>query len=411
MSLNRLGADFADHKGGRAPTGDGQARVAAMDFDWTRDDEAYRAELRGFLHDALGRDWRGYVGLSTAEYKAASIAFCRKMADRGYLTQSWPREYGGQEASAWRAAILSEEVGSPYGEPRGSQYMNVNWIGPAIMRFGSADQKAYFLPKISAGDITWAQGFSEPDAGSDLASLRTRAVRDGDDYVVNGEKIWTSHTGIAEWLFLLVRTDPTEKRSKGISVLLVPMDTPGLQINKVLGFVGESAFSNPVFTDMRVPAANRLGPENGGWSVVRYALAFERIGVAHYRHAENQLNALAREANARGLMDDPIVLTKLAEAWEAVEAARLLYFRVVDLRDHDSPPTADSNVARVAGTRAYQVVAEAADLILAEQSLGGVGRSRFNLTAGITSGATEIQLDQVATRFLNLPRPAVGARE
>jgi alkylation response protein AidB-like acyl-CoA dehydrogenase len=279
------------------------------------------------------------------------------------------------------------------------------------MRFGTEAQKAYFLPRISAGDITFSQGFSEPDAGSDLASLRTRAVRDGDDYVVNGEKIWTSHTAIAEWLFLLVRTDPAEKRSKGISVLLVPMDTPGLKVNKVAGFVGESAFSNPVFTDMRVPVTNRLGPENGGWAVVRYALAFERIGVAHYRHAENQLNALAREANDRGLMDDPAVQAKLGEAWEAVEAARLLYFRVVDLRAQGSPPTADSNVARVAGTRAYQIVAEAADLVLAEHGLGGVGRSRFNFTAGITSGATEIQLDQIATRYLNLPRPAVGARD
>jgi len=380
-----------------------------MDFDWTADDIEYRAELRAFLRGALGPDWQGYKGMTPAEYKAAAGAFCRKMAERGYLTQNWPKEYGGQDAPAWRAAILSEEVGSPAGEPRGSQYMNVNWIGPAIMRFGSPEQKAYFLPRISAGDITFSQGFSEPDAGSDLASLRTRAVRDGDDYVVNGEKIWTSHTAIAEWLFLLVRTDAVEKRSKGISVLLTPMNTPGLTINKVAGFVGESAFSNPVFTDMRVPVANRLGPENGGWAVVRYALAFERIGVAHYRHAENQLNALAREANARGLMDDPAVQAKMGEAWEAVEAARLLYFRVVDLRAHDSPPTADSNIARVAGTRAYQTVAEAADLVLAEHGLGGVGRSRFNLTAGITSGATEIQLDQIATRHLGLPRPAVGA--
>jgi alkylation response protein AidB-like acyl-CoA dehydrogenase len=382
-----------------------------MDFDWTPDDIDYRAELRAFLRGALGPDWRGYGGLSTAQYKAAAGEFCRKMAERGYLTQNWPKEYGGQDAPAWRAAILSEEVGSPYGEPRGAQYMKVNRLGAALMRFGTEAQKAYFLPRISAGDITFSQGFSEPDAGSDLASLRTRAVRDGDDYVVNGEKIWTSHTAIAEWLFLLVRTDPAEKRSKGISVLLVPMDTPGLKVNKVAGFVGESAFSNPVFTDMRVPVTNRLGPENGGWAVVRYALAFERIGVAHYRHAENQLNALAREANDRGLMDDPAVQAKLGEAWEAVEAARLLYFRVVDLRAQGSPPTADSNVARVAGTRAYQIVAEAADLVLAEHGLGGVGRSRFNFTAGITSGATEIQLDQIATRYLNLPRPAVGARD
>ncbi len=380
-----------------------------MDFDWTDDDVRYRAELRAFLQEALGRDWRGYDKTDHGAYKAAAGEFCRKMAEHGYLTQSWPREYGGQDASAWRSAILSEEIGSPYGEPRGSQYMNVNWIGPAIMRFGTPDQKAYFLPRISAGDVTWAQGFSEPDAGSDLASLRTRAIRDGDDYVVTGEKIWTSHTAIAEWIFLLVRTDADEKRSKGISVLLVPMDTPGLTVHQIPGVAGEGAFSNPVFTEMRVPVANRLGPENGGWAVVRYALAFERIGVAHYRHAENQLNAVARAANARGLGDDPAVQAKLGEAWEAIEAARLLYYRVVDLRAKDAPPSADTSIARVAGTRAYQLVADAADLVLGEYGLEGVGRSRFNLTAGITSGTTEVQLDQVATKHLDLPRPHVGA--
>jgi alkylation response protein AidB-like acyl-CoA dehydrogenase len=119
-----------------------------MDFDWTADDIEYRAELRSFLRDALGPDWQGYKGMAPAEYKAAG-AFCRRMAERGYLTQNWPKEYGGQDAPAWRAAILSEEVGSPAGEPRGSQYMNVNWIGPAIMRFGAPEQKAYFLPRIS----------------------------------------------------------------------------------------------------------------------------------------------------------------------------------------------------------------------------------------------------------------------
>ncbi|MBV9994878.1 MAG: acyl-CoA dehydrogenase family protein [Caulobacteraceae bacterium] len=380
-----------------------------MNLDWTADDIEYRRELKAFLLEALGPDWKGYGHLSSADYKAASVAFCQKMAERGYLTQNWPREYGGAEASPWRAAILSEELSVYEGDPRGSQYMNVNWIGPAMMQFGSEAQKAFFLPKISAGEITFSQGFSEPEAGSDLASLRTQAVRDGDEYVVNGEKIWTSHTSIAEWLFLLVRTDPSERRSKGITVLLVPMNTPGLKVNKVAGFVGESAFSNPVFTDMRVPVANRLGAENAGWAVVRWALAFERIGVAHYRRAATLLDRTVREIEARGLMGDPAIQAKVGEAWEAVEAARLLFFRVVDLRAQGSPPTADSNLARVAGTRAYQIVAETAELALAEYGLEGAGRSRFTLTSGVASGTTEVQLDQIATRFLNLPRPAVGA--
>ncbi|MGE0387686.1 MAG: acyl-CoA dehydrogenase family protein [Gammaproteobacteria bacterium] len=376
-----------------------------MDFQWTPEDEAYRAELRQFLFQALGPDWKGYDHADLETYERESKKFCAGMAERGWLTQSWPREYGGQDASPWRAAILSEETW-PRGEPRGPQYMNVNWIGPAIMKFGTPEQKAYHLNRISRGDVCWCQGFSEPGAGSDLAALRTQAVREGDHYVVNGEKIWTSHTGLAEWCFLLVRTDPAQKRAKGITCLLVPTNTPGFKINKVAGFMGEQAFANPVFTDMRVPVANRVGEENEGWEVVRYALAFERVGAAHHKSCEVRLNALAEIAHQEGRMDDPHIRAKFGQAWALTEAARILYYKVVDLRAHGSGPTTDSNMSRVAGTMAYRAVHELCLLLMGEEALvrGSVGDATRTMSFGIAAGTYEIQLDQIATQQLGMKR-------
>lgn len=376
-----------------------------MNFDWTEEDDGYRSELQEFLAQMLPRGWNGYDHSNIPEYERESKKFAAAMAERGWLTQNWPKEYGGKEAPPWHAAILSEEVW-PIGEPRGPQYMNVNWIGPAIMQFGTEEQKAYHLNRISRGDVCWAQGFSEPDAGSDLASLRTRAVRDGDEYVVNGEKIWTSHTPLAEFIFLLVRTDPNEKRSKGITVLLVPIDTPGLEIREVPGFVGETSFSNPVFTDMRVPVSARLGEENQGWEVVRTALAFERVGAAHHKTCERNLNRLAKRAHELGMMEDELVRAKFAEAWGATEAARLLFYRVVDLRAHDSPPTPDSNISRVAGTAAQRLTMELSYMVYGENSLEAHGEADFRRTmaSSVAAGTTEIQLDQIATRLLELPR-------
>ena len=373
-----------------------------MDFEWTRDDDEYRAEVRAFLSEQLPEGWSGYDQADFEQYERDSKRFCRAMAERGWLTQNWPTEYGGQDASPWRAAVLSEELWS-IGEPRGPQYMNANWIGPAIMRYGTEAQKQLHLTRISGGDVCWCQGFSEPEAGSDLASLRTTAVRDGDDYVVNGTKVWTSHVGIAEYCFLLVRTDPDSRRGDGISCLLVRMDTPGIETTRIPGF---KIFHQLAFQDTRVPVDCRLGEENGGWEVVRWALAFERVGAAHHRTAELTLERHAAHARATHQFDDPEVAVLFAEAWEKIEAARRLYYRVVDLRAHDHPPNADSNISRIAGNAAHKAVADVARQIYAEEALvaDGPGDSRSIMTYSVAAGATEIQLDQVAIRHLGLPR-------
>ena len=380
-----------------------------MEFEWSDGDAAYRRELCAFLERELPANWAemSVHGPGSDAQAAFSREFCAKLAERGWLTQSWPAAYGGADATPWRHAILSEEMWR-VGEPRGSQYMNVNWIGPTIMKYGSQEQKVFHLPRISAGNVLWCQGFSEPEAGSDLVSLRSAAVRDGDDYVVNGSKIWTSYVAGAEYCFLLVRTDPGSKRHKGITVLLAPMDAPGIEVREVPAVIGERYFHELFFDDARIPASTRLGPEGEGWSVVSYALAFERVGAMRYARAELTLDALAGSARERGLLDDPVVQEKLGAARCAVEASRVLSYRVIDLRAKGSEPTADTNVARVAGTLCENAVGDLALEIFGPEALayGNFAESywRLAMTAGVAVGTTEINLNLIASRWLDLPR-------
>jgi alkylation response protein AidB-like acyl-CoA dehydrogenase len=380
-----------------------------LEFGWTDADREYRHELRAFLDAELPPNWEEMSkgGPGSEAQARFSREFAARLAERGWLTQHWPRDYGGVDASPWRHAITSEEMWSR-GEPRGPQYMNVNWIGPAIMKFGTEEQKREHLGQISRGEALWCQGFSEPEAGSDLAALRTLAIRDGDDYLVNGSKIWTSYANHADFCFLLVRTDPDSKRQRGISVLLMPMDTPGVEIREIPAVVGERYFHEVFLTDARVPASCRLGPEHEGWSVVTYALQYERVGAPRYARAALTLDQLAERARQRGRLDEPGILEKLGDARALCEAARILTYRVIDQRAKDKPPSADSNVARVAGTLAERAVAELALELFGAESLeyGSFGDSQFRMamTAGVAVGATEIQLNLVASRFLGLPK-------
>jgi len=380
-----------------------------VEFSWPDDDARFRQALRDFLDETLPEDWEEISRHGPGSDAQASFSrdFCARLADRGWLTQSWPAAYGGADATPWRHAILSEEMWR-CGEPRGSQYMNVNWIGPTIMKYGSEAQKREHLPRISRGDVLWCQGFSEPEAGSDLVSLRTLALRDGDDYVVNGSKIWTSYVNGAEWCFLLVRTDPESTRHKGITVLLAPMDAPGVEVREVPAVVGERYFHELFFRDARFPASTRLGPEGEGWSVVSYALAYERVGAMRYARAGLTLDALAAAAAERGRLDDPALQEKLGAARAAVEASRLLSYRVIDLRARGSEPTADTNIARVAGTMCENAVSDLALELFGPDGLeyGTFAESYFRLamTAGVAVGTTEINLNLIASRFLDLPR-------
>ena len=204
-----------------------------MDLDWTEEQATFRAVLRGVIAANIRPGWTlEHRDMPEPADVDAVKQFCRALGDHGLLTPHWPAEYGGRDAGPWEQAIISEETWAA-GEPRGGQYMNTNWIGPALMAFGTEEQKQLHLPPISRGEVNWCQGFSEPDAGSDLAALATSAVRDGDSYIVNGQKIWTSYAHAAEFCFLLVRTDPDVPKRSGISILLVPMGTPGIEVRDI----------------------------------------------------------------------------------------------------------------------------------------------------------------------------------
>jgi alkylation response protein AidB-like acyl-CoA dehydrogenase len=377
-----------------------------MDFNWTEEESAFRKELRAFLDTLVPADYDSFA-LSEEEWAANSKRFCGQLAERGYLTPSWPAEYGGRDASAFEQVIVAEEM-VLHGEPRALQYMSVNYIGPTIMMAGTAEQKDYYLRRISRGDVLWCQGFSEPDSGSDLASLRTRAVRDGDEFVINGEKIWTSGAEVADFCFLLARTDPGAPKHRGLSLFLVPVDTPGLEVRKVAGVVGEGAFHYLVFTDVRVPVSALLGKENEGWSLVRRALVFERVGVAKYARGRRYLDRFMAWARDHGRAGDPVIRRQFAEAAAAVEMARILAMKVADDRVKGRLDSPVAYVYRTASIHAERLVMELGIELLGPDSLEDNSPAdrqlRWGMTAGVAGGTAEMQLNTIAQQVLGLPR-------
>jgi alkylation response protein AidB-like acyl-CoA dehydrogenase len=379
-----------------------------VEFGWSEEDVTFRKEVRAFLDAELGDEWTGpTASLGSPENVAFSRRFAAALADRGWLTPHWPQEHGGNGATSWQHAILGEEMWS-IGEPRGPQYMNVNWIGPSIMMFGTDEQRRLHLPRIARGDVIWCQGFSEPDAGSDLAALRTRAERDADEYVVNGQKTWTSYASIADFCYLLVRTGEEETGPQGITVLLVPTTLSGFEVREVGSVVGDHAFHELFLTDLRVPVSCRLGPEHDGWRVVRQALAFERVGAPRWARAQHLLERVAAWARDHGELSAPWVRERLGEARAATEAARMLFYRVIDEREHDEPQSPSANLARVAMVDSERLVGRlAADLLgLAGLESGTLADTalRKSMAAGVAAGTYEIQLNMVARRVLGLPK-------
>jgi alkylation response protein AidB-like acyl-CoA dehydrogenase len=286
--------------------------------------------------------------------------------------------------------------------------MNVNWVAPLIMMAGTAAQKDEHLTRIRNGDVLWCQGFSEPEAGSDLASLRTSARREGDEYVVDGQKIWTSYAHVADYCFLLTRTRTDGPNNQGITILLVPMDTPGIEVREIVGLAGAHQFHEVFFTDVRVPVANRLGEENLGWHLVRRGLAYERVGSPRYAAATVELDRLVDWARERELLDDASVLRALGQARTACDAAQILTYRAIDDRAKGVEAGSNANVARVAMVRAERAVAAAAAHIQGPYGLVRetvADRQQLSAkVAGIASGAYEIQLTLIASLGLRLPK-------
>ncbi len=378
-----------------------------MHFEWTDEEAAFRQRLRTFLAATLPSDWEAFSQHGPASPALTDYArdFCGTLAREGMLTPHWPKEIGGDGLDPWHQTILAEEMWIA-GEPRGGQYMNVNWIGPTLIRYGSNAQREMYLPPIIEGRALWCQGFSEPGAGSDLASLRTRAVLDGDNYHVTGQKIWTSYAGLADTCFLVCRT--SDDRKRGISILLVPMDTPGITVRQIPSLIGEGDIHEVFFDEVVVPVNARLGEEGEAWSIIAYSLTNERLGIPRYALARNALDRAVDTLKSLGGWAGEAVRIEAAQCLALCEAARMASYAIVSARAHDELIGAESSSARYATVMAERRVAE----FVVEYLPGALAdeypylkmHHQRGIVAGIAAGAAEIQLNIIAGSVLNLPR-------
>lgn len=387
-----------------------------MDFRFSPEDEAFRREIREFIR----AEWPGGTGDASVdspeEYEAERI-FERKLAQKGWLTLAWPREYGGQGASNVRQAIMKEECTyfrAPIGGGPGGQATSL--VGPAIMRYGTPEQKERFLPPIARGEVYWCQGFSEPNAGSDLASVQTRAERRGDSYVINGHKIWTSGAAYADWIHLLARTDPAAPKHKGISYFLIDMKSPGITYRPIPEMTGRSGFYETFFEDVVVPRENLLGEENQGWYVTTTTLGFERSGIVRIGAIRRWFDDLLAHLKEHPSNISPAQKMRLAGHAIEIEAGRWLAYRVAWLQDQGATTTYEASLSKAYATELAQRFANTAVNLL---GLGGClgqftrrapveGRVSFfyllTVHWSISAGTNEIQRNIIAQRGLGLPR-------
>ena len=375
-----------------------------MDFDWNTEQQDFRATVRAFLEANLPGNWDELAhGPGSKAQTVFSKQFCGALADAGLLVPHWPARWGGRDADPWIAFILAEEMWAA-GEPRGGQYMNVNWIGPTLMRYGSQEQQARYIPPMARGATLWCQGFSEPEAGSDLASLRTRADRHGDVYRINGQKIWTSYAGHADTCFLLARTSPGKG---GISIFLLPMDTPGITVRQIPSIIGEGDIHEVFFDDVEVPETARLGEEGQAWDIVRVSLSLERVGIPRFALASRMLHravALLKNADRFG----PDAAAQAARAHAACEVSRLYSYSIIDQRVHGQATSPEASAGRFSTVNCERLVSEFVVEHVPDALAGGdpmlLAHHQRGIVAGIASGAAEIQLNLIATELLRLPR-------
>ncbi|ATQ44156.1 acyl-CoA dehydrogenase family protein [Caulobacter mirabilis] len=399
-----------------------------MNLELSAPDLAFRDEVRAFLSEHLPPELSAAGRRMTSVFvdKKYSLPWQKILHAKGWVAPSWPVEYGGCGWTEMQRYIFAAECARA-GAP-GLSPMGLRMVGPCIQRYGTPEQKAFFLPRILSGEDYWCQGYSEPGSGSDLASLQMRAVRDGDHYVLNGSKIWTTHAHWANRMFCLVRTNFEGKPQKGITFLLLEMDTPGIEVKPIITLAGEHEVNQVFFTDVRVPVSGRLGEENDGWTVAKYLLEFERGGgsAPGLKVSLDRLRAMAREERGDGvaLLDDPAFRGRLAAAEIAVEAIEVTEHRVMTALSAGKNPGPASSMLKTQGTEAMQRIDELAietagyyagvDQIEArepgsnetpvgpEHSLVAMPRYLNNRAASIYGGSNEIQRDIMARLVLGL---------
>jgi alkylation response protein AidB-like acyl-CoA dehydrogenase len=371
----------------------------------------FRAEVRTWLEANLPVPLRGRA---TRPPPAELMPWYRTLSRKGWIAPHWPKQYGGMGATLNEQIIMSEElarVGAPQLPSQG-----LNHIGPILMEFGTEAQQAQHLPPIVEGAVIWAQGYSEPGAGSDLASLATRATLQGDHFVVRGQKIWTTWGHYSDWMFALVRTDPqVQPRHAGISFLLINLHSPGIRIRPITTIAGDDEFSEVFFDDVVVPAEGMVGKLNDGWRIATALLGHERLATSNPQYALMALERIKTMARASGVMADPAFRDRLAAAGINVTALSALFSHAVELTNQQRSPGPESSIIKIFGSELLQALNEllleaAGGHAVAEQPVVtefgevDVATSYFqSRRVTIYGGSSEIQRNVVARRVLNLP--------
>ena len=379
-----------------------------MDFSYPADVERFRAELREWLSANLTDELiaaRRPSGHNDVVFDKLR-AWNRTMADAGWAAVSWPREYGGRGATVLEQLVYTEET-TRARAPLPLNVIGMNNIAPAIMQYGTESQKTTLLPRMMRADDIWCQGMSEPEAGSDLAALRTRAVRDGDDFVVNGQKIWTSLGHRAQWCQLYVRTDRDAPKHKGISCLIVDMRLPGIQVRPLVTLNGDTDFAEIFFHDVRVPADALLGPLNAGWQVATTTLSHERAGAARlYAEMQVRLEELVGDIAAAQAADDPVTLRRLGEIALRIKYLEVLCQRSMSATLHGGDAFGSASLAKTVWGEIGQDLAALAYDVLGNHG-SNASWANYRLTSRsltIAGGTSQINKNITAQRVLGLPR-------
>jgi len=396
-----------------------------MDFDFTPEQQAFRGEVRAWLGAHVPADLKGR-GFAASRADRAHVdrlrQWQRELHKAGYVGIDWPREYGGRGASIMEQIILYEEM-SRAATPQPVNRGGLSMLGPTLMTHGTPALRERHLAKILTAEEIWCQGFSEPDAGSDLANLQTRAVLDGDFYVVNGQKVWTSMAHVADWGFFLVRTDPTLPKHKGITFLLIDMKTPGITIRPLRQITGEAEFNEVFLENVRVPAANVVGKVNEGWGVALTTLAYERDVLTMIRHislrtALERLVALAKRTKRNGhtAAGDPVLRQKIASLAIAERCLQLNGYRSLTRILRGRPPGPEGSTSKLFWSQVDQDLAEVATEVIGPYSqikgpsewAPDEGQWEFYCLlargSGIRAGTSEILRNILGERVLGLPK-------
>jgi len=382
-----------------------------MDFRLTPEQRAFQAEVIDFIEHGLPPGWDQEFE-SLEDRLAVERDIMKRLAAKRWLALPWPKEYGGLGASPMQQMLFNEQM-AYHGVP-GTVNMGVAWVGPVVMLYGTEEQKARFLTRIADGTDLWCTLYSEPGAGSDLAAMQTRAVRDGDDYIINGQKIWTTFGHYADWGWLAARTDPNAPKHKGISTFAVKMDSPGITVRPLVNMAGTHEFNEVYFEDVRVPASNLVGEENRGWYNVAVGLDFERSSIgatSNARRTVDDLVAMLKER--RGRTPDPI-RHRMAEHAIGVQILRNLAYYIASQQEKTGiAPTREAQMAKLFGAELQQRIAATAVQIF---GMGGQAarpgsralRDQYlylrSVANTIEGGTSEIQRTVIATRGLGLPR-------